>query len=52
VNNNAKLIEERFARLVEVMVTEIQAASRNNMQKVNTEARKYQELLATTQCDV
>ena len=43
------LEEERFARLVEETVTEIQAASQNSIQKVNTEIKNLWEQLAARQ---
>jgi outer membrane murein-binding lipoprotein Lpp len=37
VNDNVRLVKERVARLVEDMVTEIQVAAQNSIEKVNTE---------------
>jgi len=39
VNGSVRLVEERVARLVEDTVTEIQAAAKNSIQKVNTEIK-------------
>jgi len=49
VNDNVRLEEERFVRLVEDRVTEIQAALQNSIQKVNTEIKNLQERLTARQ---
>jgi len=46
VNDSVRLVEERVARLVEDRVTEIQAAAKNSIQKVNTEIKNLREQLA------
>lgn len=46
VNDSVRLEEERVARLVENRVTEIQAAAKNSVQKVNTEIKNLREQLA------
>ena len=47
VNDSVRLVEERVARSVENRVTEIQAAAKNSIQKVNTEIKNLREQLAT-----
>jgi hypothetical protein len=49
MNDNVRLAEERVASLVKDRVTEIQAAARNNIQKVNTEITYLREQLAARQ---
>jgi hypothetical protein len=49
VNDNVRLEEERFARLVENRVTDIQAALQNSIEKVNTEIKNLREQLAARQ---
>ena len=49
VNDNVRLEEERFARLVENRVTDIQAALQNSIQNVNTEIKNLWEQLAARQ---
>ena len=40
MNDSVRSVEERVARLVEDRVTEIQAAAKNSIQKLNTEIKK------------
>jgi hypothetical protein len=51
VNDSVRLVEERFAGLVEERVTEIQtaAAAQNSTQKVNTEIKNLRVKLSARQ---
>ena len=49
MNDSVRLLEERFAGLVEDRITEIQTAAQNSSQKVNTEIKNLQEQLPARQ---
>ena len=49
LNGSVKLVEERVAEVVEGRLTEMQTASQNCIQTVNTEIRNLQEQLAARQ---
>ena len=52
VNDNVRLEEQRFARLVEDRATEIQAASQNSIQKVSTQTKNLRKQLTARQLTV
>jgi hypothetical protein len=49
VNDSVRLVEERFAGLVEDRVTEIQTAAQKSIQKVNIEIKNLREQLPARQ---
>ena len=49
MNDSVRLVEERFAGLVEDRVTEIRTAAQNSIQKVNTEIKNFREKLSSRQ---